>query len=81
MPDSRKEALMLSSDGTWARFIFSLCFFLLSGSEMITGWLATLSGVAGTIELATVLTRYSPLQDLLQVLTASTPGQGTRRDH
>jgi hypothetical protein len=64
----QKEVNMLSSDGAWARFIFSLCFFLLSGSEMITGWLATLSGVAGTIELATALMRYSPLQDLIQVL-------------
>ncbi len=60
---------MLSSDGAWARFIFALCFFLLSGSEMITGGLATLSGVAGTIELATALLRYSPLQELFQFLT------------
>ncbi len=59
---------MLSSDGAWARLIFSFCLFLLSGSEMITGWLATLAGVAGTVELATALLRYSPLHELIQLL-------------
>jgi len=57
---------MLSSDGAWARFIFTLCLFFLSGSEMISGWLATLSGALGTVELATALLRYSPLQELIQ---------------
>jgi len=62
-----KEANMLSSDGVRARFIFALCFFFLSGSEMITGWMAALSGVARTVELATALLRYSPLQELIQI--------------
>ena len=57
---------MLSKDGARARLIFALCLFLLSGSEMITGWMATLSGVLGTVELATALLRYSPLQELIQ---------------
>ena len=64
---SRKEVHMLSSDGVWARFIFSFCLFFLSGREMITGWPATLAGVAGTVELATALLRYSPLHDLIQL--------------
>ena len=69
---------MLSSDGAWARLIFALCLFLLSGSEMITGWLATLSGVLGTVELATALLRYSPLQELMQILFSQ---QLKRADH
>jgi uncharacterized membrane protein len=67
MPCSRKEVNMLSSDGAWARLIFSFCLFFLSGSEMITGWPATFAGVAGTVELATALLRYSPLQELIQL--------------
>jgi hypothetical protein len=31
----------------------------------MTGNLATLSGVMGTVELATALLRYSPLQELI----------------
>lgn len=61
-----QEDPMLTKDGVWARIIFSLCFFLLSGSSMVTGWPATLCGVLGTIELATGLLRYSPLTELLQ---------------
>lgn len=58
---------MLNNDGVKARYIFALCFFFLSGSEMVTGWLAALSGVAGTVELATALLRYSPLKELIQL--------------
>lgn len=55
---------MLSRDGVIARFILAFCFFFLSGSEILTGGLATLSGVLGTIELATALLRYSPVYEL-----------------
>jgi|GEM_PF-437720 len=55
---------MLSRDGVIARFIFAFCFFFLPGSEMITGWPATISGLLGSIELATGLMRYSPLIEL-----------------
>lgn len=55
---------MLTRDGVIARFILAFCFFFLSGSGIITGGLATLSGVLGTIELATALLRYSPLYDI-----------------
>lgn len=57
---------MLSSDGVWARYIFALCFFLLSGSQMVTGWPATICGILGTMELATALLRYSPLVELIE---------------
>lgn len=52
---------MLTRDGVIARYIFAFCFFFLSGTEMVTGWPATCCGVAGTIELATALHRWSPL--------------------
>lgn len=55
---------MLSRDGVIARYIFSFCFFFLSGSEMLVGWPATCSGVLGTIELATALMHYSPLMEI-----------------
>jgi len=59
---------LLTRDGVIARYIFAFCFFLLSGSELITGWPAAFSGIMGTIELATALMRYSPLYDLKDVL-------------
>ncbi len=59
---------MLNRDGVIARYIFAFCLFLLSGSEMVTGWPATFCGVGGTIELATALNRYSPLVDAANFL-------------
>ena len=56
---------MLSIKGVITRFIICLTCFLLSGTGTITGSLATLLGVFGTIELACALLRYSPLCELL----------------
>jgi hypothetical protein len=56
--------LLLSRDGVIARYIFAFCFFFLSGTELITGWPATISGVIGTIEFASALLWYSPLYEL-----------------
>ena len=61
---------MLSKDGVIARYIFAFCFFFLSGTEMITGWPATVSGVLGTIEFATALLWYSPLYALIDYFQA-----------
>jgi len=55
---------MLSRDGVVARFIFAACFFFLSGSQMLTGWPATICGLLGSIELAAGLMSYSPLVEL-----------------
>lgn len=55
---------MINRDGVIARYIFAFCFFFLSGTGMITGWPATCCGIAGTVELATALLRYSPLVEL-----------------
>lgn len=57
---------MLTKDGVWTRYILALCFYILSGSSMITGWPATICGILGAIELATGLYKYSPLVQLLQ---------------
>ncbi|CFX53329.1 Protein of unknown function DUF2892 [Syntrophomonas zehnderi OL-4] len=62
---------MLGSDGVWARIIFAFCFFLLSGSQMVTGWPATVCGILGTMELATGLLRYSPLVEFWEYLKTS----------
>lgn len=59
---------MLSRDGVIARFILAFCFFFLSGTEILTGNLATLSGVLGTVELGTALLRYSPLQEVIEIV-------------
>ncbi len=59
---------MLSKDGIAARYILAFCFFFLSGSQLITGWPATLSGVLGTVELTCALLCYSPLQNFIQEL-------------
>lgn len=58
---------MLSKDGTMARFIFAFCLFFLSGSGMVEGWWATCCGVLGTVELATGLCHYSPLNEWLSL--------------
>lgn len=64
---------MLTKDGVWARFIFALCFFLLSGSCMITGWPATLCGIFGTVELTCALLHYSPLVEIRSHFFAGKP--------
>ena len=61
---------MLSRDGVIVRLILAFAFFFLSGTEILTGNLATLSGVMGTVELATALLRYSPLQELIDYVKA-----------
>ncbi|MDD3269824.1 MAG: hypothetical protein PHX14_10910 [Syntrophomonadaceae bacterium] len=55
---------MLSRDGVIARYILAFCFFFLSGSQLISGWPATVSGVLGCIELSTALLCYSPLYEI-----------------
>lgn len=55
---------MLTRDGVIARYIFAFCFFLLSGSELVTGWPATICGVLGTIEVTSAMLWYSPLYEL-----------------
>ncbi|NLN87991.1 MAG: hypothetical protein GX133_10420 [Syntrophomonadaceae bacterium] len=59
---------MLTRDGVIARLILAFCFFFLSGTEMVTGWPATCCGVAGTIELATAINRWSPLVEIVRYL-------------
>lgn len=56
---------MLSKDGIIARYILALVFFLLSGSALITGIPAVVSGICGSVELASALLRYSPLNELI----------------
>lgn len=56
---------MLSNDGITARYILAFCFFFLSGSTLITGIPAAVSGILGTVELSCALLRYSPLNELI----------------
>lgn len=58
---------MLTKNGAKIRLVISLGLFFLSGSQLITGGLGALCGVVGTIELATALLRYSPVNDLKAV--------------
>jgi hypothetical protein len=55
---------MLSKNGVRIRFIICLSLFFLSGSQLITGGIATLCGVIGVIELSTALLRYSPVCEI-----------------
>ena len=61
---------MLSREGIIVRLIMAAALFFLSGTEILTGNLATLSGVLGVVELATALLRYSPLQEAIDIVTA-----------
>lgn len=54
---------MLHKNEIIARFLICLVLFILTGSEVITGWTATICGVIGTVELATALLGYSPLME------------------
>jgi hypothetical protein len=56
---------MLSRDGVITRFLFAFCFYFLSGTQMVTGHLATICGVLGTIALTSGILRYSPLVEYL----------------
>lgn len=58
---------MLSRDGVIARFIFAFCFYFLSGTQMVTGGLATICGILGTMALTSALLHYSPLVEFLSI--------------
>lgn len=64
---------MLSKEGVIIRYMLCLGCFLLSGTETITGWPATICGVVGTIELATALLQYSPLHEIMESLNWKAP--------
>lgn len=64
---------MLSKKSVIIRYALCLCCFLLSGTETVTGWTATLCGVFGTIELACALLRYSPVCELLSMAGMKVP--------
>lgn len=61
--------ILLSKDGVIARYIFAFCFFFLSGTELVTGYPASVCGVLGTVELATALLCYSPLHESINYLS------------
>lgn len=65
--------MMLSKQSVIIRYIICFSCFLLSGTEAITGWPATICGVVGTIELATALLQYSPLYEWLVSLEWKAP--------
>lgn len=59
---------MLTRDGVIARYILGFCFFFLPFTEMLTGNLAAVSGVLGVVEITTAILRYSPLNELLDLI-------------
>jgi hypothetical protein len=67
-PQAGRVDKMLSKDGVQARYILAFCCFFLSGTEMLTGSAATISGIMGTVELATALLHYSPLYELYDII-------------
>ncbi len=64
---------MLSKDGVIAHYVLAFCFFFLSGTKLITGWPATISGVLGTIEIASAILWYSPLNELVNYYQTKAP--------
>lgn len=61
---------MLTRDGVIARYILAFSFFFLSGSGMITGTLAMISGVLAIVELGTAILKYSPIYELYAIRKA-----------
>ncbi|HPF19823.1 MAG TPA: hypothetical protein PLC88_00625 [Syntrophomonas sp.] len=72
---------MLNKNEVIARFLTCLVLFILTGTEVITGWPATLCGVIGTIELATSLLGYSPLMEARTVPQRERPTHAPRLAH
>lgn len=64
---------MLSKKSVIIRYAIFLGCFLLSGTETVTGWTATICGVLGTIQLACALLRYSPMVELLNMAGLKVP--------
>jgi hypothetical protein len=59
---------MLTKKGIIARYILCGCCYFLSGTQILTGWPAGISGVLGTIALASAFLQYSPLAELMDSL-------------
>lgn len=55
---------MLSKNGVISRLFLTCFFFFLSGSGILTGWVAGISGILGTMVLVSALQRYSPVVEL-----------------
>lgn len=56
---------MLTRNGIILHYVCCFCFYFLSGTQILTGWMAGISGVLGTIALASALLGYSPCAELL----------------
>ncbi|HHW60899.1 MAG TPA: hypothetical protein GX404_03235 [Syntrophomonadaceae bacterium] len=56
---------MLNQAEVMIRYIVAISCYVLSGTATVTGNLAGLCGVLGTVELVTGIMRYSPLMELL----------------
>lgn len=52
---------MLSRDAIIAHYILAFCCFFASGTKLLVGRAAMISGICGTIFLASALLSYSPL--------------------
>jgi len=57
---------MLSKKESLVRFLVAVGLLSLSGTGTVTGNVATICGILGTVELATSLLRYSPLMDVAE---------------
>jgi hypothetical protein len=55
---------LLSRDGVIAHYILAFCLFFLSGMQLVAGWSATICGVLGTMEFASAVLWYSPVNEL-----------------
>lgn len=62
---------MLNKIEVMIRFMVALALYILSGTETVTGLMATFCGVLATVELATALLHYSPLIALLEHISIS----------
>lgn len=62
---------MINAKGVIIRYIICAVCFLISGTQIVTGWQGTICGVLGTVELATALLHYSPLHELKEKLISS----------
>lgn len=59
---------MLNSKEVLFRYIMAAVLFITAGTGMLNGKAVTLCTIIGVIELATAMTRYSPLMEILQMI-------------
>lgn len=59
---------MLNSREVLFRYVIAAVLFIIAGTGVLAGKAVTICSIIGVVELATAMTRYSPLMDVLEMI-------------